>query len=98
MAKKKKSYMPDDDMHEHMMDHGHEHMMDHGHEHGNCCEDHEGMKMHHHKMATHKMTMHQMLAHAYVPWQEYERAFPPKEALAKGTLFPELWGVYPIPK
>ena len=81
MAKKKKSYMSDDDMHDHMMAHDHD------------SEDHEDMEMHHHKM-----TMHQMLAHAYVPWQEYERAFPPKEALAKGTLFPELWGVYPIPK
>lgn len=95
MAKKKKCYMPDDDMHDHMMDHGHGH--------GDCCEDHEDMKMHHHKMAAHTMTdhtmtMHHMLAHAYVPWQEYEQAFAPKEALAKGTLFPELWGVYPIPK
>ena len=41
------------------------------------------------------MTM--MLAHAYVPWQQYEQAFCPQEALMKGTLFPELWGVYPIP-
>lgn len=39
-----------------------------------------------------------LLAHAYVPWQKYERAFTPREALAKGTLFPELWGVYPIPR
>lgn len=39
-----------------------------------------------------------LLAHAYVPWQRYERAFSPREALMKGTLFPELWGVYPIPK
>lgn len=38
------------------------------------------------------------LAHAYVPWQSYERAFTPPEALMKGTLFPELWGVYKIPK
>lgn len=38
------------------------------------------------------------LAHAYVPWQVYCQAFPPREALMKGTLFPELWGVYPIPK
>lgn len=82
--------MPDDDMHDQMME------QCQGHD--NCCEDHEDMKMHHHKMAAHGMTMHQMLAHAYVPWQEYEQAFTPKEALAKGTLFPELWGVYPIPK
>lgn len=39
-----------------------------------------------------------MLAHAYVPWQYYEQAFSPREALMKGTLFPELWGVYPIPE
>lgn len=38
------------------------------------------------------------LAHAYVPWQMYEKAFTPPEALMKGTLFPELWGVYRIPK
>ena len=39
-----------------------------------------------------------ILAHAYVPWQCYNQAFSPSEALMKGTLFPELWGVYPIPK
>ncbi|HWR42021.1 spore coat associated protein CotJA [Sporomusa sp.] len=39
-----------------------------------------------------------MLAHSYVPWQYYEKAFTPSEALMKGTLFPELWGVYKIPK
>lgn len=39
-----------------------------------------------------------MLAHAYVPWQCYDRAFSPREALMRGTLFPELWGVYPIPE
>ncbi|MDF2876042.1 MAG: hypothetical protein K0R22_2725 [Sporomusa sp.] len=39
-----------------------------------------------------------LLAHSYVPWQYYEQAFTPSEALMKGTLFPELWGVYPIPK
>lgn len=38
------------------------------------------------------------LAHSYVPWQTYEKAFTPGEALMKGTLFPELWGVYRIPK
>ena len=38
-----------------------------------------------------------MLAHAYVPWQFYERAFCPSEALMKGTLFPELYGVYKVP-
>jgi hypothetical protein len=45
-----------------------------------------------------KMPECMMLAHAYVPWQTYEKAFTPSEALMKGTLFPELWGVYPIPK
>ncbi|MCX7779589.1 MAG: spore coat associated protein CotJA [Negativicutes bacterium] len=39
-----------------------------------------------------------ILAHSYVPWQCYTKAFSPSEALMKGTLFPELWGVYPIPE
>jgi hypothetical protein len=39
-----------------------------------------------------------VLAHSYVPWQYYRKAFCPEEALMKGTLFPELWGVYPIPE
>ncbi len=30
------------------------------------------------------------LAEAYVPDQQYVKAFPPAEALAQGTLFPEL--------
>lgn len=38
------------------------------------------------------------LAHAYVPWQFYCKAYNPHEALHRGTLFPELYGVYPIPK
>lgn len=38
-----------------------------------------------------------ILAHAYVLWQSYDDAFCPQEALMKGTLFPELYGVYPIP-
>ena len=41
---------------------------------------------------------HMVLAHSYVPWQRYTKAFCPEEALMKGTLFPELWGVYPIPE
>lgn len=41
---------------------------------------------------------HMVLAHAYVMWQRYTKAFCPEEALMKGTLFPELWGVYPIPE
>jgi len=39
-----------------------------------------------------------MLAHSYVPWQYYTNAFGPQEALMKGTLFPELYGVYMIPE
>lgn len=54
-----------------------------------------GMHPMHHM---HHMPMGMMLAHAYVPWQSYEQAFSPKEALMKGTLFPELWGAYPIPE
>ena len=38
------------------------------------------------------------LAHSYVPWQYYDKAFCPPEALMKGTLFPELYGVYMIPQ
>jgi hypothetical protein len=41
---------------------------------------------------------HMVLAHSYVLWQRYTQAFCPEEALMKGTLFPELWGVYPIPE
>jgi hypothetical protein len=44
-----------------------------------------------------KVCMDMVLAHSYVPWQQYEQAFCPPEALMKGTLFPELFGVYPIP-
>lgn len=39
-----------------------------------------------------------LLAHAYVLPQRYVRAFRPEEALMRGTLFPELWCVYPIPR
>ncbi|MBC8014928.1 MAG: spore coat associated protein CotJA [Sporomusaceae bacterium] len=42
--------------------------------------------------------MGMMLAHAYVPWQMYDQAFSPREALIKGTLFPELYGPYKPPK
>ncbi len=45
-----------------------------------------------------KCPANMMLAHAYVLWQCYDQAFCPEEALMKGTLFPELWGVYPIPE
>jgi hypothetical protein len=41
--------------------------------------------------------MHMQLAHSYVPWQFYETAFSPQEALMRGTLFPELYGVYEPP-
>lgn len=41
---------------------------------------------------------HMLLAHAYVPCQTYDKAYCPREALTKGTLFPNLWGVYKIPK
>ena len=34
------------------------------------------------------------LAHAYVPFQRYVENYSPNEALAKGTLFPELWMPY----
>lgn len=46
----------------------------------------------------HGMSSHKVLAHAYVLWQTYDKAFGPREALKKGTLFPDLWGVYKIPK
>jgi len=39
-----------------------------------------------------------ILAHSYVPWQYYDKAFCPQEALMKGTLFPELYGPYKPPK
>jgi hypothetical protein len=45
-----------------------------------------------------EMPQNMVLAHSYVPWQTYDQAFSPREALMKGTLFPELWGVYPIPE
>ena len=34
------------------------------------------------------------LAHAYVPFQQYTENYTPKEALEKGTLYPELWMPY----
>ncbi len=39
-----------------------------------------------------------LLAHSYTPWQFYKKAYSPAVALKKGTLFPELYGVYAIPK
>jgi len=35
------------------------------------------------------------LARAYVPWQHMGQVFSPAEALAHGTLFPELVSPYP---
>jgi hypothetical protein len=35
------------------------------------------------------------LAQAYIPWQCYGATYSPKEALEKGTLFPELYRPYP---
>lgn len=35
------------------------------------------------------------LAQAYVIWQKYAPIFNPAEALAKGTVFPELYSPYP---
>lgn len=35
-----------------------------------------------------------MLAHAYIPWQYYGVVYSNKEALDKGTLFPELYMPY----
>lgn len=35
------------------------------------------------------------LARAYIPNQQLGEVYCPKEALAKGTLFPELWMPYP---
>ena len=40
----------------------------------------------------------QQFAHVYMPIQMYQKSLPLKEAIVKGTLFPELWGVYPIPE
>lgn len=50
------------------------------------------------EMVSNYQGMRSVLAHAYVPWQTYDKAFSPKEALNKGTLFPNLWGVYRIPR
>ncbi len=44
------------------------------------------------------MVSNQQFAHVYMPYQIYRKSLTPKEALVKGTLFPELWGVYPIPE
>jgi hypothetical protein len=66
-----------------MWDHKNEHECEHEYEHE--CE---------HEYGSGRM----VLAHAYVRWQRYDEAFSPQEALKKGTLFPNLYGVYPVPK
>ena len=38
------------------------------------------------------------LAHAYVPYQVMNKVFSSKEALCKGTLFPELYMPYEVLK
>ena len=79
--------------HDHMAMMGHhDHMAMMGHH------DHMAMMGHHEHMAMMGHHEHMLLAHAYVPWQCYREAFCPKEALMHGTLFPELFGVYPIPQ
>ena len=96
MPKKKKAYMPDESMQEDMMEmpmHEEEDMAMNHMEHMQHM-----LPMEHMQHMEHMHPMKHILAHAYVPWQKYDRAFSPKEALMKGTLFPELWGVYPIPK
>ncbi|HBV98726.1 MAG TPA: hypothetical protein DEF36_17050 [Desulfotomaculum sp.] len=35
------------------------------------------------------------LARAYIPWQRYGPTYSPREALERGTLFPELYSPYP---
>ncbi len=62
-----------------------------------CKDDREKIPKKWKKGMTMVMTREMVLAHAYVPWQQYDNAFSPREALMKGTLFPELFGVYPIP-
>jgi hypothetical protein len=36
----------------------------------------------------------QCLGYAYIPWQRYGRTYPAREALKKGTMFPELYSPY----
>lgn len=38
------------------------------------------------------------LAHAYVPFQVMNKVYNPREALCKGTLFPELYMPYEMKK
>lgn len=38
------------------------------------------------------------LARAYVPFQVMDKVYKPKEAMCKGTMFPELYMPYKEPK
>lgn len=38
------------------------------------------------------------LAHAYVPYQKMCKVYEPKEAICKGTIFPELYMPYEYDK
>lgn len=40
------------------------------------------------------MPVNPLYANAYVPYQTYAMAYPLREALDKGSLFPELVGIY----
>ncbi|WP_249168770.1 spore coat associated protein CotJA [Alkaliphilus sp. B6464] len=40
------------------------------------------------------MPINPLYAHAYVPYQSFTTTFPIREALMKGTIFPELSNVY----
>lgn len=65
--------------------------------HMDMCEEPEEMHKHMMHMHGHMMHKNMRLAHSYVLWQCYHKAFSPCEALNKGTLFPELFGVYKLP-
>ncbi|MCC5911790.1 MAG: spore coat associated protein CotJA [Clostridiaceae bacterium] len=43
------------------------------------------------------MPMYVMYARAYIPYQTYMMEYPIREALMRGTLFPELYQPY-VPK
>lgn len=46
------------------------------------------------RLMSRKPTTNYELAQAYIPFQYYTNSFSPKEALRKGTLFPELYRPY----
>ena len=37
-----------------------------------------------------KKDMNQPIAMAYVPWQQFDKIYAPKDGLCQGTIFPEL--------